>query len=136
MVIIIGSKIVTQQESILITCIRHYFICLLAVLIASQSIVAIADTHSHPQSGKGYSEHSHSGYLDNEESSSTQEISKELTPSIYDCHHAGHCHGHTVAVLSATIPGLIMLHSKQTLPSYIANLTSGIPPSLFRPPIA
>lgn len=104
--------------------------------MASQSIIAIADIHSYPQSSKGHSAYTYSEHSGSEESSSTQEISKELTSSIYDCHHSGHCHGHTVAALATTIPGLVMPNSKEILSSYLARFISGIPSSLFRPPIA
>ena len=117
---------------------RHYLVCLLALLLALQSVNTVAYVHQLHQAGAEHMEFDHSYQPTDVESDNqlTQYTAEKPNQSLYDCHNSGHCHGHTVAALAATIPGLVVLNSKETLSSYLANLTSVIPPSLFRPPIA
>jgi hypothetical protein len=78
--------------------IRHYLTCILAVLIAWQSAVAMADTHQLHQSGTGHQILDHDHYLAEADSAANTEPKEqgETDPSgtnPLDCHHCCHCHG-------------------------------------------
>ena len=120
--------------------IRHYLTCLLALLIALQSVAAMADVHQLHQSGTEHLEFDHSHQSTATDTHNDNLLAKQ-TPdqrgqSVYDCHHCCHCHGHGSVVLIGATSHLADLFSENGQADYQANLTSGIPPSLFRPPIA
>lgn len=120
--------------------IRHYLTCLLALLIALQSVAAMADVHQLHQSGTEHLEFDHSHQSTATDTHNDNLLAKQ-TPdqpgqSVYDCHHYCHCHGHGSVVLIGATSHLADLFSENGQADYQANLTSGIPPSLFRPPIA
>lgn len=120
--------------------IRHYLTCLLALLIALQSVAAMADVHQLHQSGTEHLEFDHSHQSTATDTHNDNLLAKQ-TPdqpgqSVYDCHHCCHCHDHGSVVLIGATSHLADLFSENGQADYQANLTSGIPPSLFRPPIA
>ena len=120
--------------------IRHYLTCLLALLIALQSVAAMADVHQLHQFGTEHLEFDHSHQSSATDTQNDNLLAKQ-TPdqsgqSVYDCHHCCHCHGHGSVVLTGAASHLANLFSENGQADYQANLTSGIPPSLFRPPIA
>ena len=120
--------------------IRHYLTCLLALLIALQSVAAMADVHQLHQSGTEHLEFDHSHQSTATDTHNDNLLAKQ-TPdqpgqSVYDSHHCCHCHGHGSVVLIGATSHLADLFSENGQADYQANLTSGIPPSLFRPPIA
>ncbi|EDY86754.1 conserved hypothetical protein [gamma proteobacterium HTCC5015] len=120
--------------------IRHYLTCLLALLIALQSVAAMADVHQLHQSGTEHLEFDHSHQSTATDTHNDNLLAKQ-TPdqpgqSVYDCHHCCHCDGHGSVVLIGATSHLADLFSENGQADYQANLTSGIPPSLFRPPIA
>lgn len=120
--------------------IRHYLTCLLALLIALQSVAAMADIHQLRQSGTVHLEFDHS-HQSTATDTQNDYLLAELTPdqpgqSVYDCQHCCHCHGHGSVVLIGAASHLADLFSENRQADYQANLTSGISCSLFRPPIA
>ena len=118
--------------------IRRAISYLLITLIALQSVVAMADAHQLHQTGTEHLEFEHShqpGDTESDKQLSKQASEKSGQP-LYDCHHCCHCHGHGSVVLIGATSHLADLFSENGQADYQANLTSGIPPSLFRPPIA
>lgn len=116
---------------------RHYVTCLLAFLIAVQSVAAMVDVHQFHQSGKEHLtfDHSHqSSDTDNGNRLVKQSPDQPGQP-LYDCHHCCHCHGHASVVLAVSLSNYT-IYSGTELADYQAHLTSTIPTSLFRPPIA
>lgn len=120
--------------------IRLYLTCLLALLIAVQSVTAMADVHKFHQSGTEHVEFNHSHQSTASDTQNDSQLAKQaadpLSQSAYDCHHCCHCHGHGSFVLTEVASHLTVLFSESGQVGYQANLTSVIPPSLFRPPIA
>ncbi|AXS83055.1 MULTISPECIES: hypothetical protein [Marinobacter] len=120
--------------------IRHYLTCLLALLIALQSAVAMADTHRFHQSGTEHLEfdHTHPPTDTPNNSQLAKQTANQPDLSLYDCRHCCHCHGQVqgAVVLTGAASHLAVLLSGNGQADYQANLTSGIFPSLFRPPIA
>ena len=117
--------------------IRHYLSCLLALLIAMQSVVAVADVHQFHHSSIGHLEFDHSHPSSATDTQNESQLAKQ-TPdqSAHDSHHCCQCHGHYFVVLIGTALHLADLFSENGQIAYLANLTSVISPSLFRPPIA
>lgn len=118
--------------------IRHYFTCLLAVLIALQSMTAVADVHQFHQSGTQHLEfnHSHQPTDIQDNNKLAKQAPDKPAQSPYDCHHCCHCHGHGSVILAGADLHVGTLFSGKGQAEYHVNLTSGVPPSLFRPPIA
>lgn len=118
--------------------IRRAISYLLITLIALQSVVAMADAHRLHQTGTEHLEFEHShqpGDTESDKQLSKQASEKSGQP-LYDCHHCCHCHGHGSMVLAVAASQLTALFSGHQKVPYRANLTMGIPPTLFRPPIA
>ena len=107
--------------------IRHCVSYLLALLIALQSVIAMADTHRLYQAGTEHLEFDHSHQPADTRNNSL---------SLQDCNHCCHCHGQNSVVLTGTASHLAALLPGNRQANCQANLTSGIAPSLFRPPIA
>lgn len=120
--------------------IRLYLTCLLALLIAVQSVTAMADVHKFHQSGTEHVEFNHSHQSTASDTQNDSQLAKQaadpLSQSAYDCHHCCHCHGHGSVILAGAASHVAALFSGNGQADFQANLTSGIPPSLFRPPIA
>jgi len=116
--------------------IRHCLTCLLALLIVLQSVVAMADAFQFHQSGTEHLEfdHLHQPTDTQNDSKLAKQASDKLEQSVYDCHHCCHCHGSVVLTVAASHSAALFSGNGQA--DYQANLTSGISPSLFRPPIA
>lgn len=117
--------------------IKRWFMMIMALVIASQSVAAIADAHQFHQSGTQHQEfnHSHqSSDRDNDTHLVNQSPDKPNQP-LFDCHHCCHCHGHASVVLAGSL-SRFAIFSGTELADYQAHLTSTIPTSLFRPPIA
>ncbi|MBK8971901.1 MAG: hypothetical protein IPM37_11200 [Hahellaceae bacterium] len=92
--------------------IRHYLTCLLALLIAVQSVAAMADVHRFHQSGTEHLTFNHAHDL--AAADSATEISMKATnvadPAStvsQDCHHCCHCHGMTHLYLGGNPDNLI-----------------------------
>ncbi|MGH1484759.1 MAG: hypothetical protein ACRBCI_00985 [Cellvibrionaceae bacterium] len=118
---------------------RHYLVYLLTVLIALQSVVAMADVHDFNQSGSEHLAFDHSHHVvdtQNYSHQSTQQIPDKHSQLAYDCSHCCHCHGHTSMVLTGTTLQVAALSLESAPTDFQANLISSFPPSLFRPPIA
>lgn len=118
--------------------IRHYLTCLLALLIALQSVNTMADAHQLHQSGTEHLEFDHSHQPPDTEvyNQLTKQAPEKPDQSLYDCHHCCHCHGHGSVILAGAASHVAALFSGNGQADFQANLTSSIPPSLFRPPIA
>lgn len=114
---------------------RHYLMCLLASMIALQSLNSVADVHQLHQSGAEHVEFDHSHQPTDVEGDNqlTKDTPEKPNQSLYDCHHCCHCHGF-VALTGATARLATFFSGKQQF-DYLTNLISAIPPSLFRPPI-
>jgi hypothetical protein len=115
--------------------VRYFLTCLLAALIALQSVVAIADAYELHQSGTEYLELNHSQQSadaknDNQLVKQSPDKPGQLQ---YDYHHC--CHGH-VSMIPFDSSSHFANFSETRLVDYQANLTSFIPTSLYRPPIA
>jgi len=113
---------------------QSHFIFFLAILMIFQSIIAVYDTHEdyhYYADNLGVShEHNHKA------NKSNLQVAKDSVQHPNDCHYNSHCHGHNLATLALTSYVSDTAPKIQNLSNYIANITSGVPPSLFRPPIA
>jgi len=117
--------------------IKRWFMMVMALMIALQSVAAIADAHQLHQSGTQHLtfDHSHqSSDIDNGNQLVKQSPVQPGQP-LYDCHHCCHCHGHASVVLAGSLSHFAFFSGTE-LADYQAHLTSTIPTSLFRPPIA
>ncbi len=116
--------------------IRHYLISLLAILVVLQSAIAVADLHSVDQFGAGssISDHLHQPVDAQNDHQSATNNSEKPSESLFDCQHS--CHSHSSAVLTQAISSFVVLPLVNKQTDYRVKLISGIPPSLFRPPIA
>jgi hypothetical protein len=114
--------------------IRSYVACLLALLIALQSVSAMAEAHELYKSGVDHLEldHFHGAY--DSENAVDKSFPDSSSSLLSDCEHCCHCHGSVVLIGSIFQLTEFALEKEQA--DYQFNLTSGIPPSLFRPPIA
>lgn len=118
--------------------IKRWFMMGMTLMIAMQSVAAIADAHQFHQSGTQHLEFDHSHQstdTDNDSQLTTQAPDKPGQP-VYDCHHCCHCHGHGSVALTGAASHLVALFSGKGQADYQASFTSLIPTSLFRPPIA
>lgn len=100
-----------------------------SVLMAFQSVFAIADMHQSHQSGLEHLEftHNHDGEINQEKNL--------LGESDYDCHHCCHCHGPSFSAI-ASGPFSLTINIDQhlnTLP--FSNYSSKNFSLLLRPPI-
>ena len=115
--------------------IRRYIACLLALLIALQSVSAMAESHELYKAGVEHLELDHFHVSSDTENSLVNKPSPENSSTLLsDCEHCCHCHGSVVLIGSIFQLTELALEKKQ--PDYQLNLTSVTPPSLFRPPIA
>lgn len=114
---------------------RQYLAFLLTALIALQSVAAVADAHQFHQSGTEHLtfDHDHSRLTDKLQPKRQSKIDNPDVSTNLDCCH---CHGHGSVVLIGVASHVADLFSQNGHADYQASLTSGIPPSLFRPPIA
>lgn len=114
--------------------ILRHLACLLILLIATQSAIAVADAHKLHQSGFEHLkfDHSHSPF-DNTDYSIAKQLSDLPSQSSDDCHHCCHCHGSMVLIEADS--QLVAQFSGLHQSDYKSNLFSGIPPALYRPPI-
>lgn len=118
--------------------IKRWFMMVMALVIALQSVAVVADVHQFHQSGTQHLEFKHLQQptdTDNDSQLSTQAPDKPGQP-VYDCHHCCHCHGHGAGALTGTALHLVALFSGKGQGDYQSSFTSAIPASLFRPPIA
>ena len=118
--------------------IRHCVSYLLALLIALQSVIAMADTHRLYQAGTEHLEFDHSHWPADTRNNSqlAKQTANQPSLSLQDCNHCCHCHGQNSVVLTGTASHLAALLPGNRQANCQANLTSGIAPSLVRPPIA
>jgi len=117
--------------------IKRWFVMVMALMIALQSVAAIADAHQFHQSGTEHLEFDHSHQptdTDNDNQLVKQSPDQPGQP-LYDCHHCCHCHGHASVVLAGSLSNFAIFSGTE-LADYQAHLSSTIPTSLFRPPIA
>ena len=68
---------------------------IVVVLIAMQSVVAVADIHQYHQTGSEHLTFEHSHEHNESSSLSAQTVASiDITDSsVFDCHHCCHCHG-------------------------------------------
>lgn len=110
---------------------------MLVVLIAMQSVFAIADSHQSHQEGTQHLEFEHEH--DSSRVADNQDRLKSSTPSFgqYDCHHCCHCHGQGLSlfVLATSTHGLDSAMSAD--PHFIHHLfyRSNLVSPDIRPPI-
>jgi hypothetical protein len=114
---------------------RHYLISLLAILVVLQSAVAVADLHNVDQFGAGnsISDHLHQPVDAQNDHQSAASTSEKPSESLFDCQHCCHCHSSAVPIQA--VSPFVVLPSVDKQADYRVKLISGIPPSLFRPPI-
>lgn len=115
---------------------RRWFSVAMVLMIALQSVAAIADAHQLHQSGTQHLtfDHSHlSSDIDNGNQLVKHSPDQPGQP-LYDCHHCCHCHGHASVVPAGSLSHFAIFSGTE-LADYQAHLTSKIPTSLFRPPI-
>jgi len=108
---------------------------LIVVLIAMQSVAAIADTYqSHPSDTHGdtHENFHNSNVTDNIVLFDKSTDAPIITQS--DCHHC--CHSHVMAYLKFTIGNSIFTQFKHKLSEYKPSIHSLILPPDIRPPIA
>lgn len=116
---------------------RKWTSLILALLIAFQSVVAMADAHQSHQSGSDHVEfeHDHDGGSDVSVNDAEEEQASELVGQ-FDCHHCCHCHGMSPVFLAAHSFGLALPWSNRAGSDYFVEYPSlSISPGL-RPPIA
>ncbi len=129
-----NSKLIKHYKTLtLLKMYRSHFICFLAILMFFQSIIAVYDTHEdyhyHADNLDVSYEHNHNI------NKSNLQAAEDLVQYPNDCHHYSHCHGHNIAALTYINYVTGQAAKTQNLSNYIANITSGVPPSLLRPPI-
>ena len=81
--------------------IRHFLTCLLAVLIAVQSMTAMADAHRFHQSGTDHLTFNH------DHDSSDTSLADASSTFSQDCHHCCHCHGMAHIYLGGSLDILV-----------------------------
>ena len=115
--------------------IRHYLISLLAIMVVLQSAVAVADLHNVDQFGAGssISDHLHQPIDAQNDNQSATNTSENPNQSLFDCQHCCHCHSSAVPIQA--VSPFVVSPSVNKQAGYRVKLISGIPPSLFRPPI-
>ncbi|AFU97796.1 hypothetical protein [Simiduia agarivorans] len=117
--------------------IRHAITYLMIALLAVQSVVASADAHQLHQSGTEHLTFDHEQEpTHNPETDQEIKSSATLGSISFDCHHCCHCHGHGAMIFAESELHLVALFLGNGPVSYNAIYTLGIPPSLYRPPIA
>ena len=92
--------------------IRHYLTCLLALLIALQSVAAMADAHQFHQSGTEHLtfNHEHDPAATDPATNTSMKATNVADPAAtvsQDCHHCCHCHGMTHLYLGGNPDNLI-----------------------------
>ena len=113
--------------------IKRWFMMVIALMIALQSVAAIADVHQFHQSGSQHLEFDHS-HQPSDTDNGKQLVKQSPDQPGHDCHHCCHCHGHASVVLAGLSSHFAF--SGTELANYQAHLPSTIPTPLFRPPIA
>jgi hypothetical protein len=115
---------------------RKWTSLILTVLIAFQSVVAMADAHQSHQSGSDHVEFKHDHDDGSDESASAIEYPQSNGPvGQFDCHHCCHCHGMSPAFLTAQGFGPTLQLSNHSDGNYSVEYPSlSISPDL-RPPI-
>lgn len=100
--------------------IRHCLNCLLAALIALQSVVAMADAHRFHQSGTEHLDFNHKHELAEAASFSDTELNAaDPVPSdTLDCHHCCHCHGMAHFFLGGSQNSLFAITLGNEVPDY------------------
>ena len=115
---------------------RHWFITVMVLLVALQSVVASADLHAVHQAPVPHQ--IIEATLDPASPGAGQFVSVDSSPPAkgqapFDCQHCCHCQGQLV-LLDAAAPTLVMVPSRNQV-EYRATLATRIPTSLLRPPI-
>jgi|GEM_PF-473218 len=115
--------------------VRKWLTTMLVILIALQSVVAIADVHQTHQTGTQHLEYdqdhrSHSA-------SEKQTFEKDSNAvSEYDCHHCCHCHGMAHFFLPSQNNSLDTPSSEQRILDFRLKYPSAFVTPDLRPPIA
>jgi hypothetical protein len=115
--------------------IRRYLTCLLAVLITVQSVIVMADTHSLHQIGEEHIKFAHSPQSD-ADLTLTTELSDVSDHDIADCNHCCHCHGQNLVIPTNLSLKLSEFFPQKERPKGSINISPGVSPDLFRPPIS
>jgi len=117
--------------------IKHWIMMVMTLMIALQSVVGIADGQQSYQGGIRHLEFDQTHqFADTDiEIQLTKQAPDRPDQSLYDSPHCCHCHGHGFMTLVGSSLHFA-ISSGTELVDYQATLTSVIPASLFRPPIA
>lgn len=112
---------------------------LLIMLVATQSVLAMADIHQAHQSDEGHLEFADdhkpaTGSATTAETSDDSVDSKQAPLSTVDCQHCCHCHASQLNLLSDIYSQLNFDGNKPTLAALRAAAPSSQPSSLYRPP--
>ena len=80
---------------------RYHLTCFLALLIALQSVLVIADTHELSQINSVHVEpkHAHELFSSKDKSHISEQKGATFEQFFDDCQHCCHCHGHASLVL-------------------------------------
>lgn len=116
---------------------RHLLTVFLALMLVSQSALAMFDLHDLDQSGTNSHQfdHSHRSTDTQSDNKFTTNKSENSTHALFDCHDCCYCHNSVVSTQTTSYFAVRRLIANKQ-PYYQTKATSGIPPSLFRPPIA
>lgn len=119
---------------------RRYLICFLAILIALQSVVAVADVHKFHQSGAQHLsfEHEHQGDAQASLADMDKSPAESKDRAIYqpDCHHCCHCHGSSHIFLISRQDVSASLYQRGAISDYRSRYHSHIGFPENPPPIA
>jgi hypothetical protein len=110
---------------------------LLMILIAVQSVLAVADIHQIHQSDQGHLEFSSDDKLPATKIDEAFSTSVELTQTpanALDCQHCCHCHGSHVNLLSNIYSQISFYHKNPYLAALRVAAPSSQSSSLYRPP--
>ena len=115
--------------------VKRCFVVVFTLMIALQSVLAIADMEQFFQPGVGHHDTGHlADFPDIEADNSTSSQSPDAPDiSIEQCEL---CHGHCHMLSMSYLPGTLSFLPGKSLANYQANISSVAPSSPFRPPIA
>lgn len=114
--------------------IKRCLVVIMTLLIALQSVVSIAyETQPHNHAMPHHDQHSNDSVDSGKENETTTSSPNSPAHSADHCHHSHSCFH---MVLLGTLTSIFDATTSTELFNYQANLTAGVQPPLFRPPIA
>jgi len=115
--------------------IRIWLSYMLVALIATQSVIAIADVHQSHQEGTQHLEFQHEHDSIRAMDYQLDQNTSTSSPDNYDCHHCCHCHGMSFFIVTANASGLnIDTSANPRLVFHLFYRSNLISPDI-RPPI-